>query len=175
MSDTEDSAAGASADERPTGITRRRVVTTVAAVGTLGAAVVTGVVHIVRFVNPRARHRTREAFVTFIENVPEEGTFDVTLPDGRRVQIKRVGQDFVGFSNICPHLGCRVNWERGSESETDRQKQGGYFRCPCHEGLFDGEGKGFAGPPADARQELERVPMSVRGNALYVEYLEELA
>jgi Rieske Fe-S protein len=175
VSETEDSASGAPAHGRPTGITRRRVVTTVAAVGALGAAAVTGVVHIVRFVNPRARHRIREAFVTFVERVPTEGTLDVTLPDGRRVQVKRVGEEFVGFSNICPHLGCRVNWERGSDTETDSKKKGGYFRCPCHEGLFDGQGDAFAGPPADAEQVLERVPMSVRGNALYVEYMEELS
>lgn len=173
MSDNDQT--GSETAGRPTGPTRRRVITTTAAVGAVGVAAVTGVVQIVRFVNPRPKHRAREAFVAFESQIPQTGTLDVTLPDGRRVQVKRVGDEFVGFSNICPHLGCRVNWEEGSPDDPDPQKREGYFRCPCHEGLFDGQGDAFAGPPKDAAQVLERVPLTLRGNAIYVEYEEELS
>ena len=96
------------------------------------------------------------------------------VPDGRRVQVRRVGDEVAGFSNVCPHLGCRVNWEPAQEGETNPDKQGGYFRCPCHEGLFSSDGEAFAGPPAEAGQRLERVPLVVRDGALYVQFTEEV-
>lgn len=157
------------------GLTRRRVLTTGAAAATVGTAAVTAAVQVVRFVNPRPRFRAREAFVAFVHEVPKAGTLDVGLPDGRRVQVMRLGSTFAGFSNVCPHLSCRVSWQRASDEETDPRKKDGYFRCPCHEGYFAADGSAFAGPPADAGQSLARVPLTVRGNALYVEYEEELS
>ncbi len=47
------------------------------------------------------------------------------------------GQDVKVFSNICPHLSCRVNWS---------EERNGFF-CPCHDGLFDVDGGIVAGPP----------------------------
>jgi Rieske Fe-S protein len=49
------------------------------------------------------------------------------------------------FSNTCTHLSCRVNWRDG---ETD-------FHCPCHDGIFDIEGKVVAGPPPRPLDEYE--------------------
>lgn len=41
------------------------------------------------------------------------------------------------LSATCTHLGCRVRWD--AESTT--------FRCPCHGGVFDAEGRVLEGPP----------------------------
>lgn len=49
------------------------------------------------------------------------------------------------FSNICTHLSCRVNWR---DAETD-------FHCPCHDGVFDIEGKVVSGPPPRPLDEYE--------------------
>lgn len=56
------------------------------------------------------------------------------------------GHDFILFatldgtatavSRICPHLGCRVNYQQ------DKQ----YIECPCHQSRFTPEGKWMAGP-----------------------------
>ena len=175
MTDSTESAAGQEPGVVRKGFTRRRAVTTGAAVVTIGAAAVTGVVQVVRFVNPRPRFRAREAFVAFTHEVPEGAALEVGLPDGRRVQVTRLGSSFAGFSNVCPHLGCRVSWQPPNEDAPDERKKGGCFRCPCHEGYFAPDGKAFQGPPADAGQDLSRVPLEVRGNALYVVYEEEVS
>jgi menaquinol-cytochrome c reductase iron-sulfur subunit len=47
------------------------------------------------------------------------------------------GRDYVGLSNICTHLGCRVRW-------VDTEQQ---FFCPCHVGILAKDGTVVAGPP----------------------------
>ena len=164
-------------DEEGTGqgTTRRDVLTTAVAGGTVLVAGGFAVAHGVRFLNPPPRFRTRETFVAFASDVPEKGTLDVVLPDGRKVAVKRLAEGFAGFSNVCPHLSCRVRWMPGSEDETDPRKKDGFFRCPCHEGLFTSDGEAFAGPPADAKQNLSRVPLVLVGNAIYVRFDEEIS
>ncbi|MDR2725854.1 MAG: Rieske (2Fe-2S) protein [Candidatus Adiutrix sp.] len=41
------------------------------------------------------------------------------------------------LSNRCTHLGCGVDWDA----------RAGQFRCPCHGGVFDPEGRVVEGPP----------------------------
>lgn len=47
------------------------------------------------------------------------------------------GRDYVGLSNICTHLGCRVRWVEAEEQ----------YYCPCHVGIFAKDGTVIAGPP----------------------------
>jgi len=65
------------------------------------------------------------------------------------------GRDFTAMSNICTHLGCRVRW-------IDNQKQ---FFCPCHNAVFDQEGKVLDGPPP---QPLERYEIKVEDEQLFI-------
>ena len=52
--------------------------------------------------------------------------------------VKRVKEDeVIAISAACSHLGCIVTWD-------EEQK---IFRCPCHDGRFDGEGRVISGPP----------------------------
>ncbi len=46
-------------------------------------------------------------------------------------------KEYRAFYRRCPHLGCTASWE----PENKR------FFCPCHNGVFDIEGKNIAGPP----------------------------
>ncbi len=66
------------------------------------------------------------------------------------------GRDFVAMSNICTHLGCRVRWiaERGE------------FFCPCHNGVFDKDGKVLAGPPP---RPLDRYAVKVENDQLFIQ------
>jgi len=41
------------------------------------------------------------------------------------------------LSNVCTHLGCRVNWHPDIE----------HYVSPCHDGHFDLTGKNVSGPP----------------------------
>lgn len=65
----------------------------------------------------------------------ERGTVYVMTDDGRY---------FTVLSNVCPHAGCGVRWDRQSKA----------FLCPCHNGRFDAKGKVIAGPPPKPLNEV---------------------
>ena len=56
--------------------------------------------------------------------------------------VKR-GEKIVAFSARCTHLRCKVRFK---ESE---------FRCPCHKGVFDIDGKPKSGPVSKPLEEFE--------------------
>jgi len=107
-------------------------------------------------------------FVAEANSIQPGDSLAFESPTGVRVAIARRGadgprhsaetDDFIALSSICPHLGCRVHWE----SHNNR------FFCPCHNGVFDPEGKPVSGPPKAAEQELPRYPLKVEGGLLYV-------
>jgi len=52
--------------------------------------------------------------------------------------VKRVRKDeVIAISAGCTHLGCIVTWDAEQN----------IFKCPCHEGRFDAEGRVISGPP----------------------------
>jgi Rieske Fe-S protein len=59
------------------------------------------------------------------------------------------------LSLVCTHLGCTVEW----------QEDTGEFRCPCHEGKFDAEGRATAGPP---KLPLQRLRVRREGEVLWI-------
>ena len=69
--------------------------------------------------------------------------------------IKRSNFDITVFSPICPHLGCRYAWN-------SKQK---LFICPCHNSVFDINGKVISGP---APRGLDTLPKKIQHNELYV-------
>ena len=68
--------------------------------------------------------------------------------------VRRTGDaDFVVFAVNCTHLGCPVNW----------LPQAQLFLCPCHGGVFNGDGSPAGGPPP---RDLFRYDTRVRGGRL---------
>jgi len=63
------------------------------------------------------------------------------------------GRDFIGMSNICTHLGCRVRWVK------DKRQ----FYCPCHAGVYDENGNVVSGPPP---RPLDRYELAVEGDEI---------
>lgn len=68
------------------------------------------------------------------------------LPEGERVyrelagvpvEIRRVGDEVVARSMLCTHQGCVVLWQPEDQE----------YRCPCHEGRFNADGKVIEGMP----------------------------
>ncbi len=59
------------------------------------------------------------------------------------------------FSLVCTHLACSVIWN-GEKKE---------FYCPCHDGIFDGEGRVLSGPPPAP---LERWKVEVQGDKVTI-------
>jgi Rieske Fe-S protein len=75
----------------------------------------------------------------------------VELADaGEPVEIVRAGGVVVARSLLCTHFGCRVQWQAATER----------YKCPCHEGVFDREGRPVAGPPT---RPLRLLPVEVSG------------
>jgi menaquinol-cytochrome c reductase iron-sulfur subunit len=68
------------------------------------------------------------------------------------------GRDYVAMSNICTHLACRVRWI------ADRQQ----FFCPCHNGVYDKQGRVISGPPP---RPLDRYEVRVEDGRLEVDGL----
>jgi Rieske Fe-S protein len=97
-----------------------------------------------------------------LSDMPEVGVKKIALyftPGGKadaRVFIKR-GPDgkLTAFSAVCTHLGCIVNYDRLKDR----------FICPCHGGVYDGNGNNVAGPPPAP---LTKLPVQIVGEYIQV-------
>ncbi len=69
--------------------------------------------------------------------------------------VKNPGENIKVFSPICPHLGCRYQWH----------PQKNLFICPCHNSVFNIDGKVVSGP---APRPLDTLPIKEQNNYLYV-------
>jgi len=61
---------------------------------------------------------------------------------------------FTIYDDHCTHLGCPYAWS------ADKSQ----FDCPCHNGVFDQQGRVLGGPPA---RPLDRYEYKVEGEVLY--------
>jgi menaquinol-cytochrome c reductase iron-sulfur subunit len=82
-----------------------------------------------------------QQFVWGVKLTPAQAaSFQKTRPDlfkpTSKVAYDAVTMNFVLFSSICPHLGCKYNWDVGAKR----------FICPCHNSQFTIEGQKISGP-----------------------------
>jgi Rieske Fe-S protein len=68
---------------------------------------------------------------------------------------RKENEDVIAVSAGCTHLGCIVTWDE------DRQ----IFKCPCHDGTYDAEGRVLSGPPPAP---LNRHAVKTEGGKIYV-------
>jgi Rieske Fe-S protein len=72
--------------------------------------------------------------------------------------VKKPDEKLTAFSPICPHLGCRYNWNQEEE----------LFICPCHNSVYTIDGTVVSGP---APRGLDTMPTEVKSDdMLYVLY-----
>lgn len=76
--------------------------------------------------------------------------------DSLPYQIVTMG--FVIFSPICPHLGCRYNYDATANK----------FACPCHGSQFDNDGNHIAGPAARG---LDPLPLREQSGKAEIEWI----
>ncbi len=98
------------------------------------------------------------------DGIPEKMFFDerdknayIEETERRDVLVVNHNTDVTVFSPICPHLGCRYNW--------DPQNQ--HFVCPCHGSVFAKNGKVIHGP---APRPLDTLPNKVQNGILSVKW-----
>lgn len=119
----------------------------------------------VSFTFPRQRTgAAQRIFIGFTHELGIGESKSMPLPSGDQLIVSNTGNvnaesgsTIIGFSNQCPHLGCKVHWE----SQAQR------FFCPCHQGVFNPTGVAISGPPAQANQKLRAYPIEVNGNSMY--------
>ena len=137
-----------------------------AVAGSLAATFGTLTSFAVAFLLPsRRRARAQRVFLGFATSFAPGLSRVFELPSGDHMVVTCTldergpgGLAFRGYSDRCPHLGCRVHF---------RADRGDYV-CPCHAGVFDADGKGVSGPPAQASQRLQSYRLELDGNSLYV-------
>lgn len=117
-----------------------------------------------RFLYPSRPDPRTWVFVSELDALDEGDSRLFRTPGGETVNVTRRARrgdagDFIALSSVCPHLGCQVHWESRNER---------YF-CPCHNGIFDPEGRGIGGPPGDAGQSLSSYRLRVDRGMLFME------
>jgi menaquinol-cytochrome c reductase iron-sulfur subunit len=68
---------------------------------------------------------------------------------------RKENDEVIAISASCTHLGCIVTWDENRQ----------IFKCPCHDGKYDPEGKVLSGPPPAP---LKRHPVKTEGRKIYV-------
>lgn len=140
------------------------VTSTIAMAGGLAAGYGTFFALAGRFLYPAAEQPKGWQFVARTGELRMGDAVNFITPAGARVVVarQRVGdapEDFIALSSVCPHLGCAVHWEPHNAR----------FFCPCHNGVFDPQGKAVSGPPADGGQDLPRFPLRIESGMLFME------
>lgn len=104
-------------------------------------------------------------FGSLLENQPKKLNFEMSVQDeflkSNEVQdvwvIKHSSKKATVFSPICPHLGCRYNWDSNANE----------FICPCHLSIFSKTGRVLSGP---APRPLDTLPYEIKDGKLYVKW-----
>ena len=85
--------------------------------------------------------------------VPEDAALAV---QAARSYLTKAGAEVVAISEICPHLGCRVEWCESSSQ----------FECPCHGSFFNRLGEYRAGP---SPRGMDRHPVVINNGVVEVD------
>ncbi len=111
------------------------------------------------FLYPVKRQKPPALFVCLESEVPLVGeALEIRDLKGRKVFLMRKADgELMTIGTVCSHLGCTVFYR-------PKKKR---FDCPCHDGVFDGEGNPVSGPP---RRPLERYPTEVRESKVFVHF-----
>ena len=135
----------------PEEISRRNFMSGIIGVVASAVAALVGIPAIGYVISPGVKKANTEKWITLgpvaglTPGVPAGFPYSRSIKDGwvGSVQagiayaLTQDGQNVTVFSDVCPHLSCRVNWSG------DRQA----YLCPCHDAVFGVDGRVLSGPP----------------------------
>jgi cytochrome b6-f complex iron-sulfur subunit len=122
----------------------RRTFLDLAAFGSTAALGATVLYPVLRFVEPKTRPSVGAVQVGKLSDFPLGGSKQVIF-DERPVHVVRAMDGRLrAFSAVCSHLQCVVAYS----PERDQ------FVCPCHRGVYSGDGQNVGGPPPRPLEEL---------------------
>ena len=152
------------------GTTRRQFLKLAIGVLTFLSGLILGIPFLASLIGLASRTKKAQfAKVANISDLPQGEPKNINYPDveqdafikEKRTRnvwvIKHSQNDITVFSPICPHLGCRYNWD----------SQNKYFICPCHGSKFTLDGKVIGGP---APRPLDTLPIKIYNDELLVEW-----
>lgn len=154
--------AGSQADDKGDGVPspqRRKFIANACMLGGLAASHLLAGGLAVIYLQPVKQDRKRRLFVGLRSEIPPGTSLTFHTPSGQAVNIVNGTSGFLALSDVCPHLGCKVHWESGTQE----------FICPCHNGHFDANGVPISGPPADMNAPLLRYDVVAEGDSIYLE------
>lgn len=135
------------------GVTRREftrflMAASVAAAGGGGLMAIWASLRTVNTGEPRA--------IAALDEIPVGGSYLFEYPTEQdpAILLRLDEGRVIGFSQKCTHLGCVVYWAPADSR----------LECPCHEGIFDLEGRPIAGPP---ERPLARVEVELRDGTVW--------
>jgi menaquinol-cytochrome c reductase iron-sulfur subunit len=102
-----------------------------------------------------------EPVLTSFRSLVEDAYLKASPRDVAIFVINNGDGEFTIFDDRCTHLGCPFNWD-------DAKKE---FNCPCHNGIFDAEGRVTGGPPP---RPLDRYEFKIEDDVLFVGKLYEV-
>ncbi len=135
----------------PEEVSRRNFMAGIIGVVASAVAALVGIPAIGFVVSPGVKQANKEKWITLgplsslTPGVPTGFPYSRAIKDGwvQSVQsgvayaLTADGQNITVFSNVCPHLSCRVTWN------ADRRA----YLCPCHDAVFGVNGEVVSGPP----------------------------
>jgi cytochrome b6-f complex iron-sulfur subunit len=119
----------------------RRSFLTLLAQGSVAAAITAAVVQSIRFLS--FQPPGSESSIVPLGQLDSYPRRSLTYVAEARVYIGRDGDGLYALDAVCTHLGCLV----------EPHEDGG-FMCPCHDSLFDDEGRALSGPATKPLQHL---------------------
>ena len=148
--------------------------TTVAVGAVIGAAI--GLPAIAYLIDPALKSGSADAWIplgkldVFEIGKPTLASFTRSKVNGWEKTVNSYGvfvlrksdTETLVLSNKCTHLGCHVNWKSDSQE----------YICPCHDGLFDINGKVLGGPPPRPLDSYSGDQLKVENGMLYLHFTE---
>ena len=90
---------------------------------------------LIRYIEPPPESEGGNRVEIDRESLPP-GTSRTVIYRGRPTIVVNTSEGYIAFNAVCPHLGCVVKWEGGTQS----------LVCPCHGGKFGTDGSVQGGP-----------------------------
>lgn len=108
-----------------------------------------------QFLSPKIKtDGVEEILVGSVSEISENDVVSMEIGNSKIFLLKS-DTGLIAFSRKCTDLGCLVSWDRAKEQ----------FICPCHQGVYDRNGKNIAGPPP---RPLDRFQVVQKGENVYV-------
>jgi len=140
---------------------RRKILKSFAIFLPFGTALVSFAAMGVKFITPLKREVERRIFTIHLNEIPLNGTRQFKDLRGKDLLVVRTGErELRAISTSCTHLGCSVYWQQDKNQ----------FYCPCHQGVFDKDGKVISGPPP---RSLDSYRVELEGDNVFIFFLDK--